>query len=207
MKRTICKITIFLLLLSAFVTSFSSCARESDEEFLTLTAELLQKSAAVNEICFGEGLAYDEQNGYATSGYAEATEESCLKYGVRTVEEIKALVASVYSVAVADYIDDVVFQPVKDGNTFLTYRRYFDAMDGEGNVALMVKKDYEVKAHGTVTYGNLRVETHARTRATVLTDVSVTDGENSRVYENVSFDLRFEDGAWKLDTVTYASLT
>ena len=74
-------------------------------------------------------------------------------------------------------------------------------------ICLMVKKDYEVKAHGTVTYGNLRVESHARTRATVLTDVSVTDGENSRVYENVSFDLRFEDGAWKLDTVTYASLT
>ena len=171
-----------------------------------MTESLLEKSAAVNEICFGKGLAYDEKNGYTVSGYAEASEESRAKYGIQTVEELKALITAVYSVAMVDHIDRVVFNPVKEENTFLSYRRYFDAMDGEGGVALMVKKDYLPIAHGDVSYKNLQIDSHGRNRATVLVDITVTDGTSTRTYESVSLAMRREDGVWKFDTVTYASL-
>lgn len=206
MKTTVCKTAVFLLLLSLVLTALSGCAGESDAEFLALTESLLEKSAAVNEICFGKGLAYDEKNGYTVSGYAEASEESRAKYGIQTVEELKALITAVYSVAMVDHIDRVVFNPVKEENTFLTYRRYFDAMDGEGGVALMVKKDYLPIAHGDVSYTNLRVDSLGRRRATVLVDITVTDGTSTRTYESVSLAMRREDGVWKFDTVTYASL-
>ncbi len=206
MKKTVCKIATFLLLVAVTATSLAGCARESDEEFLALSEALLTKSAAVNEICFGEGLAYGDEDAYVTSGYVEATRASREKYGIETVEEMKALIADVYSVATCEYIDTVIFSPVRDGVTVTSYRRYFDALDGEGGVCLMVKKDYLPLAVGSVSYANLRIVSHSRARAEILADVTVTDGESTRTDRDVSFDLRYEQGAWKLDTVTYASL-
>ena len=206
MKRTVCKIAVFLLLLALTVSCFTGCARESDEEMLATASALLEKSAAVNEICFGEGLAYGGEGAYAVSGYEEATKAARETYGVETVEDIKALVREVYSVATVDYIDTVIFNAVKQENTFASYRRYFDAMDGEGGVRLMVKKEYEPLAVGRVTYENLRLASHGRTRAELLVDITVTDGENSRTDCDVSLSMRYEEGAWKFDTVTYSSL-
>lgn len=206
MKKTVCKITVFFLLFSLSLLTLSGCGRQGEEEFLKGAEQLLEKSAVVNEICFGEGLAYGGDNAYATGGYLEATEESRAKYGVSSTEDIKALIAEVYSVAMIDYINEVILNPVKEENTFVSYRRYFDAMDGEGGVALMVKKDYEPLAIGKVSYANLRVESLSRARATVLVDITVTNGDQSRTDKDVSLAMRFEDGAWKFDTVTYSSL-
>lgn len=206
MKRTLCKIACYILLFAMIATTFVGCARESDEEFLTIAQTLLLKSADVNEICFGEGLAYGDEDGYVTNGYVEATKASRERYGVNTVEELKELIKSVYSVATCDYIDTVIFNPVKQDNTFASYRRYFDALDGEENICLMVKKNYQPLAVGDVSYANVRIDSHSRARAKILTDVTVTDGKDTRTDLDVCFSLRFEDGAWKLDTVTYASL-
>ena len=206
MKTTVCKITAFLLLLTLSLLTLSGCGRQGEEEFLKGAEQLLEKSAVVNEICFGEGLAYGGDNAYMTGGYLEATEEARTKYAVNSAEDIKTRVAEVYSVAVVDYIGSVIFNPVKEDNTFVSYRRYFDAMDGEGAVALMVKKDYEPLAVGKVSYANLRVESLSRARATLLVDITVTNGEESRTDKDVSLSMRFENDAWKFDTVTYSSL-
>ena len=206
MKRTICKITAFLLLLSLTLATFSGCARESEDEFLTLVGEMLEKSAVVNEICFAEGLSYGDADGYVTSGYEEATKASREKYGVESVEDIKAKIKEIYSVTTVEYIDTVIFKPVKVDTSFASYRRYFDAMDGEGGIALMVKKDYEPLAYGDVTYDNLRIAKHGRSRAEILVDITVTDGKESRTDRDVTLPLRFEDGAWKFEIVTYSSL-
>ena len=208
MKRTVCKITAFLLLLAMTVTLLPACARESDEEFFSLVNELLEKSATVNEICFGAGLAYDEaeEGTYKTNGYVEATLASRTGYGVSSVADNKAMMTAVYTIATCEYIDTVIFSPVKEGTSFASYRRYFDALDGDGGMALMVKKDYEPLAYGTVSYSELRVASHGRARAEILVDITVTDGENSRTDRDVSLKLRFEDGAWKFESVTYSSL-
>ena len=206
MRTTVCKIVVFLLLLSLTVGSVSGCKKQSEEEFLATAALLLEKSIAVNELCFGEGLSYGDEDGYATGSYEEATVASREEYGVNTVEDIKALVAEVYSISMVDYIDKVIFNPVKEENTFVTYRRYFDAMDGTGNVALMVKKDCAPLAVGKVSYSNLRIEDHGSKRATVLVDITVSKGEESRTDKDVSLNMRREDGAWKFDTATYSSL-
>lgn len=207
MKRIICKNAVFLLLVALLFSSLAGCARESDEAFLSTAEALLQKTAAVNEICFGKGLAFGGDGAYVTSGYVEATKEAREKYGVNTVDELKALIRSVYSVATCDYIDTVIFNPVKNGETgYLSYRRYFDAMDGDGNVCLMVKKEYEPLATGEVSYTNVRLSSHGRSRAEILVDITVSDGENTRTDRDVLLSLRYEDGGWKYDTVTYSSL-
>lgn len=205
MIRTIYKIVVFSLLLSLLVPSFAGCARESDGELLAIAEDLLKKSEAVNTICFGDGLSGMEEGGYPMTGYAEVTEEDRVKYGVSSVEDIRALARAVYTVSACDHIDTVIFAPVQTENTYLSFRRYFDAADGD-KTHLMVKKVYEPLAKGEVSYQNLRIASHGRSRAEVLVDITVTEGEESRIEKDVIFSLRYEDGAWKYDTLTYASI-
>ena len=206
MKRTVFKILIFAIVSLLLIGSLAGCARESEKEMIAIVHTQLAKTAKVNAICFGEGLTPSKEGGYQLSGYSEATVESRAKYGVDTVEDIFALMRECYSVAACEYIDTVVFNPVKEDTAFASFSRYFDANDGNDNVCLMVRKGYEPHAVGEVSYENIRLEKHSRSRATVLVDVTVTEGEESRTDKNVKLDLRYEDGAWKFDTLTYSSI-
>lgn len=207
MKRILCKTAIFLLLFALLLPTLSGCARETDEELYGTVVQLLEESALVNALCFGTGLSpvKDESEGYLTPGYAEATEASRTEYGVSSVQDITDKIRAVYSTSAAESVESVVFEPVRLENTVLAYRRYFDAEDGEGNLCLMVKKDYEPLAVGSVSYENIRIVKHSRSRAEILTDITVTEGEESRTDKDVSFLLRYEEG-WRLDTLTYASI-
>lgn len=205
MKRTVFKTAVFILLISLLVPTLVGCARESDEAFLAIAEKQLAVTAMVNEICFGAGLAAMEKDGYPMSGYLETTEEARAKYGVSSVADIKKMIASAYTVAASDSIDQVIFRPVQVDGSYASYRRYVDAADGDVT-HLMVKKDYEPLTEGTVSYANLRLKSHDRSRAEVLVDVTVTDGTQTRTDKDVLFRLRFEEGAWKYDTLTYASI-
>jgi hypothetical protein len=59
---------------------------------------------------------------------------------------------------------------------------------------------------GTVSYDNLRLVAHDRTRAAILVDVTVTDGTQTRTDKDILFRLRFEGETWKYDTLTYSSI-
>ena len=206
MKRIIYKIIVFTLLLALLAPSLAGCARESDEAFLLIAEELLQKSATVNMICFGKGLSgTDEEEGYRLSGYLEVSADERQAYAVETVEDIRALAREVYTVAACDQIETVIFAPVQTESSYASFRRYFDAADGDVT-HLMVKKDYTPLAVGEVTYQNLRISSHGRGRAEVLVDITVTEGSQTRKDQDVCLSLRYEDGAWKYDTLTYASI-
>lgn len=194
-----------MLALLLLIPTLAGCTDESDEALITRAEELLEKSKTVNEICFGEGLAVMEEGSYPLTGYLEASKEDCEKYGILTTEDIKALVREVYSVATCDYVDSVIFSPVHTETGYLSYRRYFDATEDD-ILHLMVKKDYEPFAVGEVSYTNVRVSSHKRKRAEILVDITVTDGERSRTEKDVSLAMRKEDGVWKLDSLSYASI-
>ena len=208
-KQTkLCKITVFLLLLFVLVTSFSGCAAESDEALLETAKELLSASILVNEMLFGEGIDYCE-DGYGTGGYKQAKEESLAAFGVKSVADIRAKVAAVYSISACDWINTVVLSPVKTDNLVLSYSRYYDSTvpDGEGGEipVLMVKKDYEPYQVGTPRYENVRLVSHARTRAEIAVDIVVEKDGEVTSYDGVALTMRKEDGVWKFDTLTYAS--
>ena len=204
MKRVIYKLTVFILMISLLVPSLVGCAKEDDATLLTVAQELLEKSNAVNKICFGEGLTKSE-DGYKLSGYSEVTAEDREKYRLATVEDIRALVREVYSVAACGYIDSVVFSPVQTESGYVSYRRYFDATEND-IIHLMVKNEYEPLTTGDVTYENVRVASHKKSRAEILVDITVTDGSETRTDKDVMLSLRKEGGAWRFDTVTYSSI-
>lgn len=202
MKTKLCKITAFLLTLLVIFGVFAGCARETDEELLNTAQTLLDKSAPINALLFGSGFT-PKEDGYTSGAYTEADEASLAAYGIATVAELRERVAEIYSAFTCDYIDTVVLAPVRDGGSVISYRRYYDGVEGDRAV-LMVYRDFDVIAADRVSYGNLRIVSHSRARAEILADITVYDGDSATVQKDVAFLLRYEEG-WRLDTVTYAA--
>ena len=206
MKRIIHKIIVFTLMITLLVPSFTGCAAESDEELIATAKLLLEKSKTVNEICYGKGLAFMEEGGHSLSGYLEVTKEDRERYAVSSVEDIKALVREVYSFATCEQVDATIFAPIYTETGYVSYRRYFDTTTEDGVSHLMVKKEYEPFVVGEVRYDNIRISSHKRNRAEILADITVTEGERTRTDKDVSFAMRREEGVWKFDALTYASI-
>lgn len=204
MQRKVVKITAFFLALVCLLGSFVGCGKPDEEAFLLTVEALLKETEAVNALCFGEGLAVRE-DGYTSGSYAEAAEESLAAYGVKNTAEIKEKVRRVYSVTVAEWVEEITFSAVYADSTVLSYSRYYDTVVAEEDdrAVLMVKKDYEPLLVGRTVYGNIRVVSLSSKRAEILVDVTVTHEGKSRVEKDVSLALRFEEGAWRFDTPTY----
>ncbi len=207
MQRKVVKIIAFCLLIACFLGVLAGCGKPDEAAFLTEAEALLVKAEAVNALCFGEGLA-PEENGYTSGGYTEAAEESLAAYGVKKTADMKAMVREVYSVTVADWVEEVTFSAVYAESTVVAYSRYYDsvASEEEGDRAvLMVKDDYQPLLKGRAVYSHLRVVSLKRNKAEILVDVTVTYGEESRVEKDVSLALRREEQGWRFDTPTYVT--
>ncbi len=205
MKRVLCKSTVFLLMVLLLLPMLFACSAEPDDEVLAAAEALLAQSATVNALCFGEGLSPVAEGGFSSGGYTEADPVSLEKYGISSVSDIRAMVSAVYSVAAAEQLAQIVFAPVQTEGGFASYRRYYDAVDGERAV-LMVKREYTPLTQGEVRYENVRLAENARGRAKILVDITVTDGERVRTLTDEGFSLRREEQGWRLDTLTYASI-
>ncbi len=208
MKKT-SKLFILLLVLVFAFLSFSSCgAKESDGELISIAKELTEASVSVNRMIFGDGIAVKE-DGYSVGSYTEGDEESLAFFGVGSVADIEARVASVYSDATAAWIKSTVLTSVKEESQVLTYARYYDGekMVGMDFVpVLMVRDNHESIAVGEASYANYTLVSAGRREAVFTVDITVTDGEKSKSFPNSKITMVKEDGAWRLDTTTYATL-
>ena len=202
MSTKFIKTVALLLTLVVIFGAFAGCTRETDETLLLSAQSLLDKSAPLNAVLFGSGIL-PKEGGNTSGAYTEADEGSLAAYGISSVTELRARMAEVYSAFTCDYIESVVLAPVRDGGSVISYRRYYDGMENDRAV-LMVYRDFGAIAADRVSYGNLRIVSHSRSRAEILTDVTVYDGDTAVVQKDVSLLLRYEDG-WRLDTVSYAA--
>ena len=207
MKTVLCKISIFLLMIALLLPMLLACGSEPDEEVLATARSLLTQSAEVNALCFAEGiLPTTHEAAFSSGGYTEADTETMGKYGVTCVADIRAKISAVYSVAAAEQAERILFSPVQSEGAYASYRRYYDTVTEDGRALLMVKREYTPLARGTVSYDNVRLKENARSRAVILVDITVTDGERTRTLTDESFSLRREESGWRLDTLTYASV-
>ena len=207
-QSKVVKILCFLLIFACLQAVLVGCNQPNEAEFLKTAEALLTEAELVNALCFGEGLAYDAENGYTSGGYCEATEESLSAFGVSSVTEIRARIRAVYSVVTAEWVESVALSATYEDSTVLSYSRYYDTVAAEesGNrPVLMVKKNYESLLSGRATYDNLRIVSLKRGRAEILVDVTVTKDGESRVEKDVSLSLRLEEDGWRFDSPTYVS--
>lgn len=135
--KILTKIALFTLVAALLIGSFGSCAAKiSEEEALAHAKKLLTASVEVNEIYFGLGLP----NGYGEyeinygpldedkfgPTYADVTAES--KY--KTVDELKALAASVYSTDYCSYLFELAFTGFEGDDGSVVYPKYVVGADG-----------------------------------------------------------------------------
>ena len=207
MKKIISCLLLFSILLGSL--SLYGCGpTEEDAVLLAKAKELTEASAKLNSLLFGEGIKAKE-GGYELGAYAEADSESLAYYGVESVTDIKLYIGSIYSKATALWIESTVLNSTKAESQALTYARYYDGswqVGSETKSGLMVKTNYEATAVGEVSYDNYVLFSTSMNEVVFLVDITVTDGEITKVFPEERITMRKEKGIWLLDTTTYASI-
>ena len=120
------KIISLIILCVMVCTSLISCDNDRDYDEATVLASaysLIEKSHKLNELLYGEGLEFTDEG---VGKYKLATEESLKKYGISTVDDIKAMVKEIFSESYSKIIfESDVFSSVKVDDVIKSYARYY----------------------------------------------------------------------------------
>ncbi len=208
MKRFLIKL-VSLVLVIASVLSVSACNRKYDEEEVRAAAILLiPKSEILNEIYWGEGIAYIPNLQTSNGAYHEADYISLEKYGFRTIEELKNLTREVFSEAYCQNIFDSSFSSVSDEDEVRHLARYYQKFadkDGLEPEAIMVYSYFEVMLLDKVEYHlDSLVVTHSKKdKVYVSLDVTVTNPDGLSQKRKKTIELIEEADGWRIDSATY----
>ena len=199
---------ISMLLLVVTLFSLASCERdrEYDEaEVLAAAAELVELSRDLNEIYYGKGLGYDEEDGIGA--YKRATSSSLMKYGITTVDDLRAKTKAVFSQQMSASLFNMALDPIYNGTSIVGYRRYYQEYDDDGNsTSIMVKSNYEYFGTGEIIYREgitvWDVEGDVIIVNVPVTLVRESDGKTKDTVLKVR--LIEEEGGWRLHSDSYA---
>ena len=204
MKRFINIIAILLIL--TFSMSLYSCDREYDEkEVLAAAKVLIEKSYKLNELFYGKGLEYtDDENSVGV--YKLATQDSLNEYGISTVEDMKNMAREIFSDSYCNVIfNSDIFTSTKVNNELTSYARYYQQYDKDGNASgIMVRSTYDYRLVGTYTYHEqMQVVDVIEQVIVVRALVTAQDLDGNTKNVNVDISMIEESDGWKLTTSTY----
>ena len=207
---------ISLILLTAVVIfnmfSLISCAndREYDEETVLSEAKrLIEKSILLNEIYYGEGIAYEKNDSYADGSYYPADSAVLKNLGIETLDDIKEMTKEVFSKELSGTMIDATLSSIYEGDEIKIYSRYYQKFDSLTNepVSIMVYSSAKVLLTDDVEYDFTTLKATGSKRETVYVEIKATatrdDGESSE--NTLSIGLIEEENGWRLCTPTYTS--
>ena len=159
------KRVLLLTLVISLLLSLISCSEKekegvvsnrdfNKEEVEACAKVLIEKSLPLNEILFGSGLDFYDEEEEGKGIYKKATKESLEKYGVKSVADIKRMASEVFS---SQYVEKKlngtdIFSSGTDGENIKFYARYFDETDEEGNTSVYVNSVYEYGLNNKYEY-------------------------------------------------------
>lgn len=208
MKKIISLLTLFALLCS--LISCGEKNREYDESEVKQAAEILiSKSAALNQIFWGEGIGYISDSSYSVGYYYPADIFSLYNYGIETVDDLKEKTMEVFSFAYSQNIFSTVLSSLNDGDGIYAYARYYQKYsDAEEKVpeTIMVYSKALVLLKDEVRYNFDTMEVIGSKKETVYVTltVDVVRGENTQT-RALKVGLIEEEDGWRIDTPTYMS--
>ena len=202
---------IAIVLCVAATAALSSCRVRIDDEaaFFAEVADLIERSAEVNELFFGEGLPYVDPDGLtadeiiAAEGndiisrttYRPVAEDA--KY--RTQSEIMDLTRSVYSEKYADSLYSLGFEGVSsEEGAVAVYARYIYTLEN-GLTINMYSVANARKLTRTFDTTTLAIDRLGRDYAVVSLE-AYDDGESAG---RVQLRVNKESSGWRLDWPTY----
>ena len=135
-KRLIAAAIIMCLLISLI---FTSCKRLEDDEAKAIISNLLDRSYTLNQIYFGEGLSYNEDEEEIT-GYCMASDDEPMNTKEAIVKETNI----VFSEKIASHLIKTYFEGIESYKV-AEYARYIETDIGK---VLVVPESAHVKGVG-----------------------------------------------------------
>lgn len=214
MKKTL-SVLLLGALLVASVLSLSSCAKLDTTGLLEAAPDLITRSAALNEIYYGDGIPYDKDS-TPVGSYYEADRDYLREAGFTTVDGLKAKTAAVFSAAYSEIIFKANLTGFAVEGSGYTYARYTssqpEALRDEKETILVyvgegVQNPYDI-GKCTYDYATMEIGEVGRDYAELTLSVHTVfppSEENPDGYEEtapMTVRFVFEDG-WRIDSPTY----
>ena len=201
----------FWALILSFVMTLSliSCAEEeynreyNSAEVEAAAEDLIERSLVLNDILYGKGIGYTEDE--STSIYKVADKESLEKFKIEHISDIEPRLRAVFSKAYVDtvYSSDI-FTPLVEDEITKSYARYFEDEDEEGKTVIYVNKSYNFVLKNSYEYiGRVKAERSEGDFVIVSATVRATrDGGISKDFK-LEIKLIEESEGWRLASPTY----
>ena len=207
MSRSRGFIALFLLL--SITLSFISCTEEeynreyNAAEVEEKAEELIEKSLLLNELLYGKGIGYIDDEG--TEIYKVADQNSLDKFGIKRLSDIETKLREVFSKAYVDtvYASDI-FSPVVEDDITKMYARYFEDEDKDGKNTIYVNKSYGFVLKNSYEYiGSVKAVRSEGNFVVVSTTVRATREGNISKDFSLEIKLIEESEGWRLASPTY----
>lgn len=200
---------ISLLVILTLVLSLCACGEiKYDEARVKADAErLIRESEILNEIYWGEGIGYIEDIEFSSGYYYIADDLSLKKYGIKTIEDLKALTRKTLSEGYSQSVFEGSLVGVSDEGGVRVFARYYQKYsehDLNTPEYILVYSKYEpfLKDEVEYLYDTLKVLNSDRERVYVEIDALVTREEKTQT-RTLKIGLVEENGEYKIDTPTY----
>ena len=209
------KITTFLLIIVVIFTAFiTSCARNRDyveAEVIDAAKSLIAKSARLNEIYWGEGIAHDQDKSGANGAYYRASSASLSRFGIATIDDLTRLTRETFTVDMANDIINNSLSSISDEDGIRIYARYYQkysALDDTPE-CIMVYDKAEVFLKDIVIYNydTVRVSRVKGESIFVSIEVTVINDEGKSQSSALEVELIEEDAGFRLNSPTYKRYT
>ncbi len=200
MKRIISALLCFVILI--FSVSCAEKDRAYDENEVSDAAKkLLLESEILNDVFWGSGIAYVEDDNYKNGQYYPADQHALSKLGIDDLDSLTAWMSEVYSLDYCESIYSSVFSSKVGENGMVGYTRYYQETD-----KIMVYSKYKPLITDELEYIYTSVTplySHGK-YVTVRVSVNVTRGEDTETHD-IEFDIVEESGEWRIHTPTYTT--
>lgn len=217
MKKILSTTLAALLVLLAL--PLVGCAKIDTTGLFEEAPALIERSALVNAIFYGDGIPYDE-SGEPLGVFYPADEGWLAAHNLKTTEDLRTLTASVFSQPYAEIIlsSGIAGFPSDVG---YVYPRYASSQpenlrDENETILVSTNNEFLLNPIGKSTYDYDTLTLVARERAYAVLSLSVTTttllpedervpGEDNTVTTTVTMEIKFvkEGNAWKIDSPTY----
>ena len=199
------KRVISLILAMTLIFLLVSCGeknRSYDEAEVKAAAEsLILMSKQINDICWGAGIPYYEDDNYANGQYYPADPVYLDKIGVSTVDDILEMVVNVFSEGYSVSIYGSTFSSMAGENGMVGYTRYY-----QGNDCIMVYTKYNPLLCDEVEYITSSIEVIGSKGESVIVRVPIKVTRDGMTQEKtIDVSLVEEGNGWRIDSPTYAA--
>ena len=221
-KKLIEKILFFvaLLVIAALViwiiaSNANKDDEESDREYdaqevKAAAIQLLEDSKLLNDIYWGKGIPYENDESHSSGSYYPANDIYLESIGIETLDDLKELTEKTYSKDMCERIYNNILSSVYSDTGVVSLARYEQVYTGKNNdVPDYIRVYIEAKCwfEDTVEYNsNIDVLRSEGDVVYVMVLVTVTSHEDPEKKMNINLEIGLieEEDGWRLNSPTYA---